>query len=459
MRRRETLESQSAMEYLMTYGWAILIIAVILAALYDIGVFGGITSLGNSCIAVSGFTCTNTTLDSSGLFSFTFGYVGQNITIVGFACTNSTLPPSSFTLSGISALPPDQSENINATCVLPSSALGTRFTGYLWIEYNQNGQNNLKNQFATILTSVTHLAPPGQYLLVSASSQVDVVSLSNDQLAATIPIGSANCAYNIAAVPGSQLAIVGDVCTGNVIEINTGTDSVVNTVNLKYLTAPFGANIEGVAVTPDGSKAIVGLNSGSANEFAIIYTSNMVVAGTVRCICNGYGTAVSPDGTSFYATSSSAQQFYTISTSTYAITNAISICPNGYYIAPFPSGGLASVSCNAGGQTLYTVSASSNTIANTLNAGDLYGLAITPDGSELLASDVSSANVVVVSTSNYVITDQIYLGGFPEYITVNPNGQYAYVVDNGGVNIITLSNDMVTGLITGISPSGGLAVT
>ncbi|MEM0147013.1 MAG: hypothetical protein QXF85_00975, partial [Candidatus Micrarchaeaceae archaeon] len=31
--------AQSAMEYLMTYGWAILIIAVVLSALFELGVF------------------------------------------------------------------------------------------------------------------------------------------------------------------------------------------------------------------------------------------------------------------------------------------------------------------------------------------------------------------------------------------------------------------------------------
>lgn len=35
---------QSAMEYLMTYGWAILIIAVVLGALYQLGIFGSATS-------------------------------------------------------------------------------------------------------------------------------------------------------------------------------------------------------------------------------------------------------------------------------------------------------------------------------------------------------------------------------------------------------------------------------
>ncbi len=38
------LRSQSAMEYLMTYGWAILIISVVLAALFRLGVFSGVLS-------------------------------------------------------------------------------------------------------------------------------------------------------------------------------------------------------------------------------------------------------------------------------------------------------------------------------------------------------------------------------------------------------------------------------
>jgi len=37
-------KSQSAMEYLMTYGWAILIIAVVLGVLFQLGVFSGITT-------------------------------------------------------------------------------------------------------------------------------------------------------------------------------------------------------------------------------------------------------------------------------------------------------------------------------------------------------------------------------------------------------------------------------
>ncbi len=45
-------KSQSAMEYLMTYGWAILIIAVVLAVLFQLGVFNG-SNFGNAATAGS----------------------------------------------------------------------------------------------------------------------------------------------------------------------------------------------------------------------------------------------------------------------------------------------------------------------------------------------------------------------------------------------------------------------
>ncbi len=57
------LRAQSAMEYLMTYGWAILVVAVVLAVLFELGIFGGTTT--TTCIAQPGFTCTDLIFDSN----------------------------------------------------------------------------------------------------------------------------------------------------------------------------------------------------------------------------------------------------------------------------------------------------------------------------------------------------------------------------------------------------------
>ena len=59
------MKSQSAMEYLMTYGWAILVIAVVLAALYSLGIFNPSTfapkASAGSCEVVRPFGPTTTT--------------------------------------------------------------------------------------------------------------------------------------------------------------------------------------------------------------------------------------------------------------------------------------------------------------------------------------------------------------------------------------------------------------
>jgi hypothetical protein len=79
-KRRES-KLQSAMEYLMTYGWAILIIAVVLAVLFSLGIFSGGSLLGTSCVAVSGYLCQSPILSASsnGMYPSVLTFqLGQN---------------------------------------------------------------------------------------------------------------------------------------------------------------------------------------------------------------------------------------------------------------------------------------------------------------------------------------------------------------------------------------------
>jgi hypothetical protein len=82
---------QSAMEYLMTYGWAILIIAVVLAVLFALGIFGNPIT---GCVASPGYLCQNWLMNSTsvnGLLSFTAGQnTGSTEYNIGFACASTT---------------------------------------------------------------------------------------------------------------------------------------------------------------------------------------------------------------------------------------------------------------------------------------------------------------------------------------------------------------------------------
>ncbi len=90
-------KAQSAMEYLMTYGWAILIIAVVLGALFSLGVFSGSNLLGSACVASSGYLC------QSPVYSHANGEIlatlGQN-TGTNWATANFVFVPQGTPTSG-----------------------------------------------------------------------------------------------------------------------------------------------------------------------------------------------------------------------------------------------------------------------------------------------------------------------------------------------------------------------
>src|SRR5271169_2972658 len=90
MNGNKNSKAQSAMEYLMTYGWAILIIAVVLAALFSLNVFNAGAQLGTSCIGQPGYSCSSPSLTSYGLLTFTLGQgTGSTIYNAFFTCVSS----------------------------------------------------------------------------------------------------------------------------------------------------------------------------------------------------------------------------------------------------------------------------------------------------------------------------------------------------------------------------------
>ena len=188
-REGNSLHGQSAMEYLMTYGWAILIVAVVLGALYSMGIFNGANFLGGTCVAAPGYLCSNPLMATDGTLSLTYGYQGPNVTVVGFACTNTTTAPSSFAPSGSSNLEPGQEESVSVSCPLPSGAtIGTPYSGYLWVEYDQAGQSDLIAKFATIRTSASTEANDYLYCVNSVGGNtVNSVIVSGSSIGAWSP--------------------------------------------------------------------------------------------------------------------------------------------------------------------------------------------------------------------------------------------------------------------------------
>ncbi len=161
---------QSAMEYLMTYGWAILIIAVVLGVLYYLGIFNGAASLGTACIPVAGYLCQTPSMSSNGLLSFTLGQntagVQYNVALAcaqvsngqGLPVANSNpwyyvtsngvaITTTGNQASAISLTPGEQISVTGLTCFSTTgtafnpSSIGAQFSGTLWYNYTAISTN------------------------------------------------------------------------------------------------------------------------------------------------------------------------------------------------------------------------------------------------------------------------------------------------------------------------------
>ena len=155
------LRAQSAMEYLMTYGWAILIIAVVLGALFSLGVFNSASLVGTTCIPLSGYYCANPVLSTSGTLTLTIGqatgtsYSSVTAYFVPSGSTFSTSYPSSPSNFALNSGQTVTVTFSNLPGIGSSPSLGTLLTGQIWLVYSTASASSLETQIATLTVKVT----------------------------------------------------------------------------------------------------------------------------------------------------------------------------------------------------------------------------------------------------------------------------------------------------------------
>ncbi len=163
-------KAQSAMEYLMTYGWAILIIAIVLAALFSLGVFSSSSFLGTTCVASSGYLCQSPLLHA-GNFMFTFGqstgtaWSNAEIFFVESGAATPTAAPSNanaiFSLGSFNSgqsIPvtlPGGVTGASDTYAAFNTAAGNSYSGALWVSYTVGANTGLLSLVATVTLKST----------------------------------------------------------------------------------------------------------------------------------------------------------------------------------------------------------------------------------------------------------------------------------------------------------------
>ncbi len=179
---------QSAIEYLMTYGWTILLIAVALVTLFGLGFLntGGISNT-DSCIAQAGYLCSNPILNTAGNLTINFGDITQvqSLIVTGVACIkNNTLSQTNFNNTYLKIYAGEKT-TLQFVCPLISNSIGAKFTGTLWIRYNTGSVSNQISKLGKISVKVTTSNSSGTVDLQQSTLYSVPISLVNSQSIAT----------------------------------------------------------------------------------------------------------------------------------------------------------------------------------------------------------------------------------------------------------------------------------
>jgi len=122
------------MEFLMTYGWAILVVLIAIGALAYFGVLNPSRFLPASCTLMPGLSCDSFKVES-GANQVTLvvrNGLGDDLTDVSFATCNATSTPAPLNDG-------DTATHTITVCTPALGSAGTRFKQDLTVSYTQDG--------------------------------------------------------------------------------------------------------------------------------------------------------------------------------------------------------------------------------------------------------------------------------------------------------------------------------
>ncbi len=211
----------------MTYGWAILVIAVALAVLFALGVFS-IGSPQTGCTANPGFLCSNPILSANGLYYAEVGYAATSITITGTACSNSAAEPQQNNFSRTDVqLVAGQEVQMAFDCPLTSNTIGTSFSGTLWIQYNDQNVQSL-SEIATVSAHAVNLGVPTTVTTSALTTSVSSTSTSSTSTSSTsTPSSSATTTSG----PSTSLSTSTTLTTATTTASTTSMSTVTSTTS------------------------------------------------------------------------------------------------------------------------------------------------------------------------------------------------------------------------------------
>ncbi|MBI3782799.1 MAG: YncE family protein [Deltaproteobacteria bacterium] len=295
------------------------------------------------------------------------------------------------------------------------------------------------------------------------SNPISVIDTATSTVSNPIPIFSANMQF-IAVSPDGTTAYVGNYA-GAVAGIDSGSVTVINTITNTVVTSiPVPGNGFGIAVTPNGSKAYVA-NWNTPPTVSVIDTATKALIRTIPVTNGPFEVAITPDGTRAYVSASPVAVIDTATDSVVA-TVAVGDTPRGLAISP---DGARAYVANYSTTTVSIIDTASNLVIGTipLDGADYpnQGMVITPDGSRLFVTSGNDVvapgrGISVVDTASNALLTRIDDTSQPRAIAITSDGKRAYAThyDSDKVLVIDTATNLVIDSFSVASGSLDIAI-
>ncbi len=148
-------KAQAAMEFLMTYGWAILVVLVAIGALAYFGVLNPSKFLPSSCVVTPGISCDDHRVRQDGTASIVLrNGIGQDLTSVAlqinYTATGALCTPG----ANPNTIADGQQTTFTFTACPGVGAPGSKYKASLVFSYQSSGGSVVHNKVGQLVTNI-----------------------------------------------------------------------------------------------------------------------------------------------------------------------------------------------------------------------------------------------------------------------------------------------------------------
>jgi YVTN family beta-propeller protein len=420
------LKSQSTLEYVMIYGWVILIIVIVAALLYSMGIFTPTAGVEST---ITGFAPLLVTTQSCGnggmeiLIANTLGYPVEilNATIVsatGLQQSSTGSINQTIGLNGQGTL-----VFYNSTC----DNFGAFYSSIIYVWYSYS--SGFGTQILKATGSVT-----GKAALQETVNFIEVGLPAGTQWYINYQghTKSSTASQITFLFSGLSSFYAGNVSVNEVgyfPSLFTGDAENASTYYIDYIP------VRDVYVANGGSSTVSVLDP---------LTSTLVT--NISVSSNPISLSVTPDGKLVYISSHGSGSVIAINTSNNLIAANISVGVNPTGIATNLIGSTVYALTLGNGGLLLKINASTySIISSTKIGGSPQALAISPDDSLLYVAEPGTNSLLVANASSMQAILSIPVGTYPDSVATSPDGRFVFVANNlsNTISVISSPSDRV----------------